>query len=264
MRRLLTTSGVAALAAALSIVWGAAAGPAGEPNKPAAESNQPSSNLDFWLHHAAESNAKSDAHKSGLTATRPAGDANEGRNPFDTKGNFSREDAMPGAALLSDGQLMAGWVYTTRDHDLRVWQEASKRWVQVPMVTVLSITAVVGEEKMEPEWRWEGMGVPTKVFTGKEFPTRELTWTLHLIDDSTITGPIKGQPIWIENDDNKYGPFVLNETTKGDLGQKLKDLIYIQKIVISRHLMKQVLYEPNPAQAAATRPVHHADANKAH
>ena len=62
-----------------------------------------------------------------------------------------------------------------------------------------------------------------------------------LIDGSTVIGEIKGQPLWIELGDKRTGPLVLHERSKGKMGQKLKDLIYVKRIIVSRKMMEAVL-----------------------
>jgi hypothetical protein len=184
---------------------------------------------------------------SQVAASEPAG-----RNPFGVKGAFEHEYAVPGVLEFSDGRQIAGGLYTTREKNFEVWIENEKRWRLVPFLAILCVTAVVDEEKMEQEWRWKEMGVPEKVFTGREYPTRSLSWRFHLIDDSTITGAVKGQPVWVQTpphagqDAQKAGPFMLSERSKGEMGQKLPDLVYIKRIVVSRKAMEQVAWASCP------------------
>ena len=73
-----------------------------------------------------------------------------------------------------------------------------------------------------------------------KYPTRRLQWRFHLIDGSSVTGAVKGQPIWVELDGRKAGPFVLHERSKGKDGQSLQGLMYVKRIIISRRLMDEV------------------------
>ena len=177
-------------------------------------------------------------------ASRPAssGESAPAATQDDRPGPL-REDALPGAVEFSDGRRIAGWMYTTREKNWEVYVDAERRWRQVPFITALGITAVVAEEKIEQDWRWKEMGVPERVYTGKEYPTRRLKWSFHLIDDSTLTGDVKGQPLWIEHDGRKEGPFILHERSKGDMGQTLGDLVYVKRIIVSRRLMDAVAAE---------------------
>ncbi len=202
-----------------------AAGVSSQPDKPA---SKPASNLDYWLNRARTTTASQ-------PASRPSS-----ANPFGKSDRFSRSDALPGVVVLSDGKILAGGIFTTRDKNWEVWVASQKRWRHIPPIMVLSIRAVVVEEGMEKEWRWKEMGRNERVYTGRAQPVRRLAWRFHLIDDSYVTGEVKGQPLWIETDGKRQGPFVLHERTKGKFGQTLKDLVYLKYIVISRRAMEEV------------------------
>ncbi len=191
--------------------------------------DSPSSDLDYWLDRA-----------TTAPASQPTEDPdNLGSNPL-AKGEFVRSDALPGAMKLSDGTLLAGGIYTTREKPWRVYVASEKRWRRIPPLAVLSITAKVIEEKMELEWRWKSTGEPEKVYTGRKYPTRRLEWRFLLIDGSEIVGVVKGQPIWVESPDGEtHGPLVLHERSKGEPGQSLGDLVYVKKAVLSRRMMKR-------------------------
>jgi len=233
----------------LAVGLALASGPASQ----AAPASKPADNLSYWLGQAKPADSRPAAEGNALEA---------GKNPFGTDENFRRQDALPGVIQLSDGQVLAGYMFTTAEKDWMVWDEPQKRWRRVPFLAALSISAVVMEEKMEQVWRWKEMGVPERVYTGEEYPTRRLEWRFHLIDGSEVTGAVKGQPIWIEiagkagagvsapGDANagasasdgavrKAGPFVLHETVKGKIGEKLADLVTVRKIIVSRRLLDQ-------------------------
>lgn len=197
------------------------------------QTSKPASNLDFWLSQAENAT-------SAPAATKPDDD---GTNPFRPGSGFRRADALPGVIQLSDGTLLAGGIYTTLEKPLSAFVEREKRWRRVPLIAVLGVSAVVVEEKMEPRWRWKAMGEPERVYTGKSFPTRRLLWRFHLIDDTVVTGAVKGQPLWVEQAQGKRGPFILHERSKGPDGQSLKDLVYAKRIIISRRMMEQVLQD---------------------
>lgn len=195
---------------------------------PKKQPEPPASNLDYWLRRAAPA------------ASQPTTGVGEGVDPF-TGDESTRSDALPGVVQLSDGILLAGGLFTTREKPWSIFVEKNKRWRRVPFITVLSITAVVVEEKMVQEWRWKAMGEPERVYTGREYPTRRLLWRFRLIDGSAITGTVKGQPIWIRRSGKRVGPHVLHERSKGSMGQKLSDLVYVRKVYVSRRLMDKVI-----------------------
>ena len=212
---------------------------------------QPASGLDYWLGRAEPA------------GSQPTTGVGEGVDPF-AGDESGRTDALPGVVLLSDGTLLAGRVFTTRRKPWLVYVAKPKRWRRIPFITVLSITAVVVEEKMVQEWRWKATGEPERVYTGRQYPTRRFLWRFRLIDGSEITGSVKGQPLWIERAGKRLGPYVLHERSKGGMGRKLSDLVYVRKLYVSRRLMDKVLEHQRkqrkerpttqPASAPTSRP----------
>jgi len=213
----------------------------GKTDKPTTQPAKPASNLDYWLKRATEVK-DGDASKEEPKAS----------NPFTKTDGFHRPDALPGVLEFSDGTQVPGWHYTTREKDWEVYIAKEKRWRLVPFINVLSISAVVVEERLEQRWRWKEMGAPERIYTGKQYPFRRFEWKLRLIDGSTMQGAIKGQPLWVEHSRTKHGPYVFNERQKGEDDQKLKDLIYMKKVIISRKMMDKVLeaQEDDKAKAA--------------
>ena len=206
-----------------AVVWAAAA----TATRPVA--SKPKAELDYWLNQA-------------QAATEPAdAPADRSTRPADAGPVFSRQYALPGVIEFSDGRVLVGMMFTTRDKCWEVYVDQEKLWRRIPFEAVLSIAAVVDEEKTELEWRWRGMGEPEKTYTGRSYPTRTLSWRFRLIDGDEIHGTVKGQPIWIELDGRQSGPFILHERSKGDMGQKLSDLVYVKRIVVSKRLMEQAI-----------------------
>ena len=203
-------------------------------------STEPESNLDYWLRQAEPA------------TSRPTSGAGEGINPFDRTGAFRRSDALPGVIELSDGTLLPGGLYTTREKPWIVYVEKEKRWRRIPFIAVRSITAVV-EEKMQLEWRWKATGEPERVYTGRSYPTRRFLWKFSLIDGSTITGAVKGQPIRVEGGKKTTGPLVLHERSKGKMGQKLADLVYVKRIFVSRRVMDLVVEHQRKQKSPTSR-----------
>jgi hypothetical protein len=186
--------------------------------------SQPASNLDFWLAQAATA--------SSAAAPRQ-------QNPRGPDSQAAGE-SLPGVLVLSDDTVLAGRIYTTLDKDLEVWEASQQRYRGVPPVLVLSISAVVVSQETQPEWRWKEMGSEERVYTGRQQPLRRLEWKLHLIDDSYITGSIKGQPLWVRTaDDKTHGPYLLSERQTGQPDQTLAQLLYVKQVVFSRRAMEE-------------------------
>lgn len=250
------------LLAATAVAGGAV--PTAAPATQPASDPQPASDLDYWLRQAkpVEPNAP------GATA-KPAGNANgnaaigasaggvpASANPFRSSDMpFRRSYALPGVIELIDGNQLPGGLYTTVEKPWIVWSESTKSWRRVDFLTLLSIEAVVEEERMELDWRWKGMGEPEKVYTGKKYPMRRMHWRFKLIDGSVVEGSTKGQPVFVELAGKVSGPFILAERMKGELGQTLEELPYVRKIVVSRGMMDLVIADKagaKPAKPPAT------------
>ncbi len=207
---------------------------AGRPDSTSQPASVPASPLQEWL---GQNEPTTMAGGVEAPAVNPLGRAN----------GVGRGDALPGVVVLSDGQVLAGALHTTRDRSWEVWEESQKRWRHVPPIAVLSIRAVVVEESMDSEWRWKEMGSDEKLLTGRTRPIRRLDWQFHLIDGSHLTGTVKGQPLWVESGGKRFGPYVLHERSAGQYGQKLEDLVYVKYAVISRAAMERVLRPQGPA-----------------
>ena len=143
----------------VSLAMMGAPAPPTDGNEPAAKApaTAPATDLDYWL-----SRAKPVAATRPAATTQPA-DTGAGSNPFkSSKRLFRRADALPGVIELSDGSQLPGGLYTTVEKPWIVWSEATKSWRRVGFLTLLSIEAVVEQERMELTWRWKGMGEPEK------------------------------------------------------------------------------------------------------
>lgn len=227
-------------AAGLGWAWGGveADGPESRP------ASQPADDLDYWIGRAEKAqSAPADAlaEAPGGSGGRPAG----------------REDALPGVVEMSDGSVTPGWLYGTREKPWEVYDEAHKQWRQVPLLAVLGVRAVVKEERMELRWRWKGMGEPEKVYTGAKYPYRRLEWQVRLIDGSSGTGAVQGQPLYLEpagGGDKRV--LVLQERQAGPDGQALKDLLYVRRVIVSKRLMDLVIADAKqaPKGSSSTRP----------
>jgi len=216
------------LATAIAQAEGLATKPQSAPSSGPSDAAAERSNLDYWL----EQSTPATTSPATQAITSPAG----------TKGvSATRPDALPGVIEISDGRQLPGWMYTTRGRDLEVWVESEKRWRRVPLLSILSLTAVVIEQEMVQQWRWKEMGQPERVYTGKQFPAMRFLWKVHLIDDSYVVGAIRGQPLWVSLNGQSYGPFVLYDRAKGDLGQELAEIVYIRQAIISRRMLDKLL-----------------------
>jgi hypothetical protein len=172
-----------------TILWAVAfllapAAPAGDAPPKAPASKKAAGNLEYWLSRAKPTTTQPAATQPA--ASQPAASQPAPGSPFRKKREFLREDALPGVIELSDGRQLPGGLYTTRERPWIVWSEPTKSWRRIPFINVLSITAVVAEERMELRWRWKGMGEPERVYTGTSYPFRRFRWRFRLLDGSGL------------------------------------------------------------------------------
>ncbi len=206
--------------AAAAILLAICAGVAGqEPTTQPAET--PADNLRYWL-------------DQGQPTTNAADDAPT-TQPTSQPAPVAPADAVPGSTVtMSDGQSFTGAVFTSARAPVEVFVAETKRWRRVPLVAVVSITAEIVAEAMEPEWRPKEIGSPERIYTGREYPTRRLAWAFELADGAVIRGTVKGRPIWVlttgPGERARRGPFILAERGRGEAGESLSDLPYITRI----------------------------------
>jgi len=141
------------------------------------------------------------------------------------------DGARPAVLTLSNGQVVKGMAATTLDKPVRVWDETIKDYRDIPFSLIQSATAVVNWERDEPEWTFKESGSDVKIYTGRTYPARETRYTFTLTNGDKITGDVAA-PIYMEAD-GKTKTYVLHKRDKGELGQKLSDLVYVQKIDFS-------------------------------
>lgn len=158
-------------------------------------------------------------------------------NPFAAQ-TQSREDALPGSIVLSDGSIFAGKLYLTRDVRLRIYDEQTQRQREVPFRVVQSLECNVKNQWMEKEWRFKENANDEKVFTGKEYPAREYLHTITLKDGRQITGSLSGVVYVDPYEGGQTRKFLLHKRQKGPIGTELETLVYLQKIELGENAMQ--------------------------
>ncbi len=171
--------------------------------------------MDFFLNSAAKPATNPSAD---VPTTQPA--ALENKNAAD--------DARPVVITLSDGKTVTGQATTTTDKPVRIWDDTIKDYHDVPFALIKSVNAIVNWERDEPEWQFKESGSDVKVFTGRTYPARETSYEVVLLNGEKITGDVAA-PIYVDVGDQSK-TFVLHKRDKGDLGQKLTDLVYVKQI----------------------------------
>lgn len=171
----------------------------------------------------------------GLVAQEPPA-----LNPFGPI-RTERDDAVPGFIELSDGQVLVGGIYLTRDKRLKVYDDESKRQREIPLRVVRQIECRVLKQWMEREWRFKELAANEKYYTGREYPVRECEYVITLHDGRKITGTLAElfyiQPYAYEATDEriyrtdvKAEKYIVHKRQKGESGTSFKHLVYVTRI----------------------------------
>ena len=170
-------------------------------------------------------------------------------NPFGPV-RTERDDAVPGYMEMSDGKVIVGNIYMTRDKRLKIYDASTKRQREIPLRVVKQIECKVLKEWMEKEWRFKELALDEKYYTGRQYPSRECEYTITLHDDRTITGPLAElfyvQPFaYAAGEARSYRPDVkpekhlIHKRQKGDPGTTLKDLTYVKLIKLGEEALEE-------------------------
>jgi hypothetical protein len=170
-------------------------------------------------------------------------------NPFGAV-QRDRDDAVPGYLELSDGTILVGNVYTTRDKRLKIEDKNLQRQREVPLSAVQQIECHVDKEWMEKEWRFKEAALNEKVFTGRTYPSREYSHTIALKNGKKLTGPLAEifyiqpyaeMPQGPRSEDATPEPqrFLLNKRNKGPVGTDLKSLVYVVRIKLGQDAVEE-------------------------
>ncbi len=154
-----------------------------------------------------------------------------------------RTDAVTGFIELSDGTKIHGKIYLTRGHYLHIYDPKKQRFRDVPLQAVKQVRCIVEKEWMEKEWRFKENANNQKVYTGRQYPVRKYVHEIELKRGGKIRGPLAG-PVYIVPDSSKSTQsahptapsrplrFLLHKRQKGKIGESLKQLVYVKRIVV--------------------------------
>jgi len=167
--------------------------------------------------------------------------AQEPPNPFGSTAT-KRSDAIDGVVELSNGKRVRGKIYMTRGHSLRIFDGEKERFRDVPLNVIKQVDCIVEKEWEEKEWRFKENANDEKIFTGRTYPTRIYVHVIKLKRGDAIRGPLDAL-IYVQPErkaDQKPAGrvkpvrFILHKRDKGEFGERLKDLIYVKRIVIGQ------------------------------
>lgn len=133
-----------------------------------------------------------------------------------------------GTITLSDGRTFTGQIRTTLDKPIRLFDPDTEQFRDIPWNLIRSMEAKILWERDEKEWHFKDSGSDIKEYTGKTYPARELAYTLTLVNGQTISGSVAA-PLHMQTPDDEKN-FPLHKRDKGDVGQRLKDLVYVLQV----------------------------------
>jgi hypothetical protein len=130
--------------------------------------------------------------------------------------------------LMSDGEKIEGSFTSTPGQPVRIYDNAEQAYDDVPFKLIKSLEAHVLWERDQPEWKFAASGSDVKEYSGKTYPARETEYTMTLENGKTYTGAV-ATPLYL---DGKNGVvlFVIHKRDKGEVGQTLKELVYILRL----------------------------------
>ncbi|HUO11003.1 MAG TPA: hypothetical protein VM008_22070 [Phycisphaerae bacterium] len=136
--------------------------------------------------------------------------------------------AREGTVVLNDGTKISGEIWTTLATPLRVWVEATKRYVDVDLSLVSRVEVKVLHESMEDDWRWLKEGSDQKIFSGKKYPLVELEYVFTLVNGQKVEGGVVAPIYVLEDGTGRKRALALYKKYKGKLDETLKDVAYIK------------------------------------
>lgn len=171
---------------------------------------------------------------SAVVCCRSAGGEGEDPpriDPFSPT-TIPRDDTIGGELRLSDGTIHAGDIFLPRDVRLKIRDLSKQQVREIPLSAVQRIECRIEREWQEKEWRFVENADQRKVYTGRSYPVRQYTHTITLHNGRSITGPLSAV-VYVRNDGaQEPHKFLLHKRQKGELGQKLSDLVYVRSIVL--------------------------------
>jgi len=162
-------------------------------------------------------------------ATQPENPAQPTSQPTSPLNNASNQDDSRQATLtLSNNEKIKGRFATTFGKPVRVWSEGDMDYKDIPYNLIKSLEARILWERDQEEWHFIESGSDIKEYTGKTYPARELEYIVTLINGQRVTGGIVA-PLYLRTGERDK-TFVLHKRAKGDVGKKLKDLVYVKRV----------------------------------
>ncbi len=144
--------------------------------------------------------------------------ARAGESPL-VKQDTKRSDAARGVITRSDGAVYGGRIYTTRAARIEVFVPAAKKWHKFRLKNIRKMEFTVAKQSVEKEWKFREGGHDDKVYTGRVKLDRKYSVTVTYTEkgeEKTVTGRIKGAPLYVEHWDGKRYKYLLRQHHSGE------------------------------------------------
>ena len=76
-----------------------------------------------------------------------------------------------------------------------------------------------------------------KLYTGHAYPWKKYVTTVTLLDGDKLTGHMSGL-VYIQTD-KETRKFIIHDKDKGEIDKKLKDIVYVKKIELTKDSEKK-------------------------
>jgi len=153
-------------------------------------------------------------------------------------GRAGPEERIPGAVSLADGSVHLGTLRTTVGKPLRLFDLTAKRRFDLRLAEILRIRVHVAKEEQYRVWRWVEDGSREKVFTGESYPMREYETEIALTNGEVRRGHLVGVLYLYPAGKRKPLKFILRHKDKGEIGETLTDLTYVETVVLENSGVK--------------------------
>jgi len=182
-------------------------------------------------------------------ATQPADEAWDA--PAPVLANPARDAAWRDATItLSNGERVRGRVTTTLGKPIRIYDLEREEFRDFAWNLIERFDATVQWERIEKEWKFRESASDIREYSGRTYPARLIQYTLTLKNGKTASGGIVA-PLYIE----KLGStdtltLVIHKRQKGEIGQTLDQLVYIQSVDFAPRATTRPATQPATTQAA--------------
>jgi len=147
-------------------------------------------------------------------------------------------ERRPGTIVTSDGVTLKGEVwFSTPEVKIYEGEDVSGgRFLRVAQDELASIVFSVKNSFTENEWRFKNAGSDEKEVTDRKYPVVDLKSETRLKSGQLLKGHLYTQPIFVRVQDRENPmdydtkKFILKYQHKGEVGQEIKDIVYVKSI----------------------------------